>query len=156
MTCVQESGDGEGRALFEVEGEDLAHKDSLGLVYDKSLFVDRVAEGYGAARPLSLSSCGRNLVARPLSYHLSLAFRKAHEHIEGQPSDGVCRREVLCDRHKGSSRSSEPLRQFREVEQLPTQAIDFVDDHDVDLPGVDVGKEPLEGRPLDVCACEAS
>src|ERR1019366_6071611 len=58
---VEDSGVGQSGALLAVEREDLAYEDVFIVVYDKSLFLDRVAEGDGAARPHSLPPCGRNL-----------------------------------------------------------------------------------------------
>ena len=43
----------------------------------------------------------------------------------------------------------EQLDQLGEVHQCADQAVDLIDHHDVDLAGLDVGEEPLEGRALE-------
>src|ERR1019366_10011099 len=49
---------------------------------------------------------------------------------------------------------SEPLHQLREVEERAAQAVDLVDDYDVDLFLINFGQESLESWPFDVCAGE--
>src|SRR5450830_1335972 len=118
--------------------------------------MDRVAEGDRATGPLSLTPRGCNLVACSLADHLPLEFGEAHEHVESQPSHRVGGGEVLGDGYEGSSSLSEPLHELREVEERPAQAVDLVDDDDIDLPGVDFYQKSLKGRPLDVSAVEAA
>src|SRR5690606_36416199 len=50
----------------------------------------------------------------------------------------------------------EAREQLREVEERAAQAVDLVDDHDVDLARVDVGEQALERGALDVRAGEAA
>ena len=42
----------------------------------------------------------------------------------------------------------EHVDQLDEIRQAPAQPVELVGDDDVDQPGLDVGKEPLERRPL--------
>jgi hypothetical protein len=46
--------------------------------------------------------------------------------------------------------------QLREVEERPAQAVNFVDNDRVDLPGFNVGQQPLERRAVHVAAGEAA
>lgn len=50
----------------------------------------------------------------------------------------------------------EDLNELSEVGQGSRQAIDLVDDHDVDLASLDIGHELLEAGPVDIAACEAA
>ena len=50
----------------------------------------------------------------------------------------------------------EGLHEACEVEQGAAEAIDFVDDHAIDLAGLDVGQEALQGGPVHVAAGEAA
>ena len=155
-TLVQDSGDCQSRALLEVEVEDLADEDGFGLVYDEPLVLDRVAEGDRAARPLPLPPRRCDLVA-VLSPIISLSnSAKDMSMLRVSRPIGVGGREVLGDGHEGCSGPTEALHQLGEVEERAAQAVDLVDDYDVDLSRVDVGQEPLEGRPLDVCPGEAA
>ena len=43
-----------------------------------------------------------------------------------------------------------------EVEQRAAEAIDLVDDHAVDLPGLDVGEEAVEAGPVQSAAAAAA
>ena len=49
---------------------------------------------------------------------------------------------------EGDAVALEQFDEIEEVEHRTRQPIDFVDDDDVDFPGVDVGQEPLQGRAL--------
>ena len=51
---------------------------------------------------------------------------------------------------------SKSLDQLEEIQQRAGKPVDLVDDHDVDLAGLDVGQEPLEGRALQRAAGEAA
>jgi hypothetical protein len=62
----------------------------------------------------------------------------------------------LRDAHEGDAGLVEPVHHLREVEERSRQAIDLVDDHDVDALGVDIVEEALERRALDVGAREAA
>ena len=50
----------------------------------------------------------------------------------------------------------EQLDQFGEVRQRPGQPVDLVDDDDVDLPGLDVLQQSLQGWPIGIAAGEAA
>jgi hypothetical protein len=154
VRLVQEPGHRQRRSLLAIEGEDLADQNRLEVVHDEPLALDAVAEGHSPARPLSPASLGRDFVSGSLADHFPLELGEGHQHVQRQPSHRVGGREVLGYGHEGSSCRSEPLHQLGEVEERAAQAVDLVDDHDVDLPDLDVGEESLEGRPLDVCAGE--
>ncbi len=64
--------------------------------------------------------------------------------------------ELLRHTHKRDALAVEQLHEPREVHQRPAQAIDFVDHHAVDLPGLDIGHQALQRRALDVAAGEAA
>ena len=46
--------------------------------------------------------------------------------------------------------------QLGKIHERADQAIDLIDHHDVDLAGLDVGEEPLEGRALESAGGEAA
>ena len=50
----------------------------------------------------------------------------------------------------------EQLDQLGEVGQRAGQAVDLVDDHHINRPGLHVGQEPLQGRALHRSAREAA
>jgi len=68
----------------------------------------------------------------------------------------VRRREVLRDRHERHAGCAEALHHLGEVEERAAEAVDLVDDHDVDLAGVDVGEQALERGAVGVGAGEAA
>ena len=50
----------------------------------------------------------------------------------------------------------EHIDDFGEIGERPGQAVDLVDDDDLDLASFDIGEEPLQCRPLHGAAREAS
>ena len=63
---------------------------------------------------------------------------------------------MLCDRDERYAVLVEQLHHLREVEERTGQAIDLVDHNAVDPACCNVGKEPLQGRSLDVAARETA
>src|SRR3712207_3883818 len=55
---------------------------------------------------------------------------------------------LLGDGDKGRAVRIKPLGQLGEVSERAGEAVDLVDDHDVDLPALHVSEEPLQGGPL--------
>jgi hypothetical protein len=89
-------------------------------------------------------------------YALAGVIAEAHEHVEREPAHRVGRGEVLRDAHERDAGLVEPVHHLREVEERSREAIDLVDDHDVDALGIYVGEEALEGGTLDVGARETA
>ena len=92
-----------------------------------------VAERRHAADPKSLAFGGRDLVPDALGGDLALELGKRQQHIERQPSHRGGRVELLGDRYERYAVLVEQLDELGEVGQRAGQAIDLVDDNDVDL-----------------------
>ena len=57
---------------------------------------------------------------------------------------------------KVTSLRVEHVDQLGEVHQRAGEPVDLVDDHDIDQPGLDVGEQPLQRRPLQRAAGDAA
>ena len=62
---------------------------------------------------------------------------------------------MLRDRNERHGMFLERVDRFREVRQRASQAIDFVNDHAIDRPTLDVGHELFQCRAFEVCSREA-
>ena len=149
-------GEGPDRAAFEVKPEHGA--DRLGLLgYDDQLLVHGgVAERDRAADPQPLALGGRDLVADPLADDLPLELGKRQQHVEGQPTHAGGGIEGLRDRHERDGMLVEQLHQLGEIGQRAGQAVDLVDDDDVDLAVADIVQQPLQRRPVQGGAGQAA
>ena len=97
-----------------------------------------------------------NLVADALADDLALELREGQQDIERQPSHRRRRVERLGDGTKVTFWRVEHLDQLGEVDQRAAEAVDLVDDHDVDLAAFDVGQQPLQRGTLQGAAGEAA
>src|SRR5690606_20263081 len=147
-----------GGAEAQVELEHRPHL--LGLVgHDHqahALAVAEVAERGPRAEPLPALAGGAHLVAGAVGDHLALELREADDDVEGVPPHRVAGVEMLGGRDEAVVLLLEAREQLREVEERAAEAVDLVDDHDVDLARVDVGEQALERGALDVRAGEAA
>ena len=122
-------------ADFEVPAKQIA--DDLGLVFDnvEGAVLDPVAERNRPAHPDALPLRGRDLVADSLAGDLALELGEGQQHVEGQPPHAGGGVEGLGHRDERDAVRVEQLDQLGEVGKRPRQAVDLVDDDDVDLAG---------------------
>ena len=104
-----------------------------------------VAQGHWPAHPdpFALGRC--DLVSHPLSDHLPLELGEGQKDVEGQPAHAGGGVERLGDGDERHPMLVKELNQLGKVGQGPGQPVDLVDDHHVDLAGLDFGEEDLEG-----------
>ena len=139
---------GERRAGLGEAIEDPAHGRRLALDDHQPAVLDLVAERRPAAHPHALLAGRRELVADALADHLALELGEAEQDVERQPAHGGRGVELLGDADEGHVVALEHLDQLGEIRQRAAEAVDLVDHDDVDQPGLDVEKQPLERRPL--------
>ena len=143
-------------AKLEVAAEDGPDPLGLGLI-DGDLAVLRViAKRRHAADPKTLALGGRDLVPDALRGDLALELGERQQHIQRQPAHRGGGIELLGDGDERHIMLVEQLDQLGEVRQRPGQPVDLVDDDDVDLAGLNVLQQPLQGRAVDVAAGEAA
>jgi hypothetical protein len=101
--------------------------------------LSSLAQGNKATHPQALLlRCG-NLVADALAGHLPLELGKREKDVEGQSPHRRRGVELLGDGDEGHALPIEHLDDLCEIRQRAGQAVDLVDDYDVDQPGRDVG-----------------
>ena len=128
----------------------------LGLIDGDLAVLGVVAERRHAADPKALALGGGDLVPDALGGDLPLELGKRQQHVEGQPPHRGGRVELLGDGDERHVVLVEQLDQLGEVRQRAGQAVDLVDDDDVDLAGPDVLQQPLQGRAVGIAAREAA
>ena len=143
------------RAEVEVELEDGPHP--LGLVRHHDQLphrrVDVVAEHRPAAGPLPLPPGRRDLVPRPLADDLPLELGEGQQDVQTSRPMLVAVLNCWVTETNDTCFSSK-VRIIRAKSSRLRQPVDLVDDHAVDLAGLDVGHQASEGRPVDVAAGE--
>jgi len=97
-----------------------------------------------------------HLVVGAVGDHLAFELGKANDDVQRQAPHGVAGVELLRRRHEPDALGLEQGEQLREVEERAAQAVDLVDDHHVDLAGLDVREQALQRRSFDVAAGEAA
>jgi hypothetical protein len=70
------------------------------------------------------------------------------QHVEGQAAHRGRGIKLLRDRDEGDAFGIEELNHLGEVRQGPSQAVDLVNDHHVDLTRTNIRQQPLQGRTL--------
>ena len=128
----------------------------LGLVHDQLAVLDVVAERHEAAHPHALLPGGGKLVADALADDLALELREGEQDVERQPAHRGRGVERLRDADEGDVVAIEHLDQLGKIHQRAAEPIDLVDDHHVDAPGLDVGQQSLQRRPVQRCAGNAA
>ncbi len=141
---------------LEIAAEDGPDPLGLGFVDGDLAVPGVIAKRRHAADPETLALGGRNLVPDPLGGDLALELGKRQQHVEGQPPHRGGGVELLGDRDERDTVLVEQFDQLGKVGQRAGQAIDLVDDDDVDLAGSDIVQQPLQGRAVGVAAGEAA
>ncbi len=148
-----EQGD---RAELGVALED--HPDScrLNRIDNQLPFLDVVAKRHIAAHPHALGLRRGDLVANALAGDLALELGEGKQHVERQTPHRGRGVELLGYRDKRGAMGIQHIDDLGEVGERAGQAVDLVDDDDLDLAGLDIGEEPLQRRALHRSAREAS
>ena len=125
--------------------------------YNNKFLVDaRVAERNHAADPDALLLGGRDLVADALAGDLALELGERQQHVERQPPHAGGRVERLGHRDEGDAVGVEQLHELGEVGERSGQAIDLVDDDNVDLAAPGCRRAASAGRAVQDAAGEAA
>ncbi len=132
-------------AVLEIKPEDGAHGLGFCLVDDQRAVVGLVAERHEAAHPHALLLRGGDLVPDALAGDLALELGEGQQHVERQPAHRGGGVELLGDRDEGDAVGVEHLDDLGEVGERAGQAVDLVDHHRIDLAGVDIGEQALQG-----------
>src|SRR5437773_2661721 len=141
-------------AELAIKREDMAHGLGLSGIDDQRALARVIAQRHIAAHPHALLLRGGDLVADPFAGDLTLELRKGQQHIERQPPHRACGVELLGYRDERHTLGVEDLDQPGKIGERPGQAVDLVDDHDVDPASLDVGEQALQRWPLDVATRE--
>jgi tetratricopeptide (TPR) repeat protein len=141
---------GRDSAQCEIQKQvkDRANGSGLVFVDGEGAVLAVVADRHPASHPHTLLfGCG-DLVADPLPRDFALELRKRQKHIEGQAPHRRRGVELLGDRDKGDAGRIEDFDDFREIRQRPGKTIHLVDHDHVNQMGLDIGQQPLKGRPV--------
>src|SRR5690606_14375332 len=103
-----------------------------------------IAKWRAAAHPHALLFGRGNLVTDPLSGNLAFELGKGEQHIERQPSHAGGGIEGLRDAHKTDVMLLEQLDHTGKIRERAGQAIDLVDNHDIDASRGDIGEQLLK------------
>ena len=79
-------------------------------------------------------------------------WAKDKKHVEGQPAHRRGGIELLGDGDERDRSGVKGLDQFGEVGERAGEAVDLVDHDHVDLAGLDIGQQLLQGRAVEVAA----
>src|SRR6266567_8555321 len=134
-----------GHQAVEAAEPEIAAKDGanpLGLLlnHDDLAVLGGVSQWCDTADPETLALGGGDLVANALRGDFPLELGKRQQDIEGQPPHRVCRIELLGDRYERHPVAVEQLHELGEVRQRAGQAVDLVNDNDIDLARPDVSQ----------------
>ena len=144
------------RAERQIALEDETHGRGFGFVDDEFAIFDPIAERHHAADPDPLLLRGGDLVANALASDLALKLGEGEQHVQGQSTHAGRRIEGLRHRNKRDALGVEEFDQFGEVGERPCEAIDLIDDDDVELIHSDGVEQLLQGRTLETAAGEAA
>ena len=97
-----------------------------------------------------------DLVADALAGDLAFELGEGEQHIEGQTPHRGRGVELLRHRDKGDVMGVEDVDDLGEIGERAGEAIDLVDDNDLNLAGLNVRQQPLQGRALHRAAGEAA
>ena len=137
-------------------GEDPADMGRALVVDEQFPVLDAVAVGRHAAHPHALLTAGGDLVADALSCDLSLELGEAEQDVQRQPPHRRGRVERLCDRNEGHVIAVEHFDQFGEVGQRAAEAVDLVDNDNVDEPVLNIRHQLLQARAVQCPAGNAA
>src|SRR5262245_5149657 len=132
--------------------------DSFGLVrQDRDLSVlGLVAQGDHPADPKTLAFGGSDLVADALGGDLPLELGEREQDIKGKSPHRGRGIELLRDRDERYPMGIEQFDQLGKIGQRTGEAIDLVDDNDIDLLGSNVIEKLLQGRAIGGTSREAA
>ena len=145
---VQFGADRIHRAERQVALEDALHQRGFFRHRHKAAPLGAVADRNDPAHPHALGLGGGDLVADALGGDLALELGEGEQHVQRQPAHRRGGVEGLGDRDEADPGGIEGRHDPGEVGERPGQAVDLVDDHRIDLAGLDVGEQPGEGRAL--------
>ena len=140
------------RSQLQVKTKDGPNGLGLGLVDDQLLVLGIVAEWHGAAGPFALAPAGGDLVSYALGRQLPFELGKGEKDVQGQPAHGRGGVELLGDGDERDRFGVKGLNQLCEIGERAGKAIDLVDHDHIDLAGLDIGQQLLEGRAVEVTA----
>src|SRR5258706_6692377 len=116
---------------------------------DELAVADLIAERSPTPHAHTRFPGGGCLVEDALPNDLPLEVGEGHEHVERHPPHGALGIERLRDRHKGYGVILEGLHQLEKIQHRARKTIDFVNDHDIDAAGLNVGYETFKGRAVE-------
>ncbi len=114
--------------------------------------VHIVAQDGNPARPFAFPALGGDLVADAFADDLAFELGERQQYIQHQPAHRTGSIQLLRD---GNERHLVPVEDFHdagEIQQRPTQPVQFVNDNAIHFPGLDVFQQPLQRRPFHVAA----
>ena len=153
--AVEASGD----AVAGLGADEAVEQDEDGLgvgVRDELVVHEVVAEGDASAHEHAEPERGADLVPHAVAQHLAFELGEAHEDVHHHASGGVRGVELLGDGDEGAVVGLEDGVELGEVGEGARQAVDLVDDHDVDPAVLDVPEHLLKGGTVGVAAGEAA
>ena len=140
------------RLDFRKSGEDAPNGCGVLLLNDQLAVFDLVAQWRVAPHPQALAFAGGDLVADAFARDLALELGEGQQDVEHQPAHRRGGVELLGHRHERHLVPFEHLHQLGKVGQAARQAVDLVDDHDVNLVGNDVRHQAFQSRAFHVAA----
>ena len=150
--CLQQRD----RAKLGVAPEDHPDSRRLGFADDQLPFPDVVAERHIAAHPHALGLRRGDLVANALARDLALELGEREQHVERQTPHRGRGVELLRHGDERGVMGIQHIDDFGEIGERPGQAVDLVNDNDLNLASLDIGEQTLQGRALYRAAREAS
>ena len=106
----------------------------------KNMIADRIAEWRPSSGPAPGLPYQPLLVTNAVHHDLALELREGQKDIQDESSQAVGRIEILGDRDEGDVVALEEVHQSDEIEQRPRNAVQFVDDDDIDKTFLDVSE----------------
>ena len=140
------------RSELRITAEYMLHQFRFALIDHELALPGVIAKGRGAAHPQALLLGGGDLVADALTRDLALELGEGQQHVQHEATHRGRGVELLGDRDEGHAMRVEQLDQLGEVGERAGQAVDLVDDHDLDLAGADVHQEALQRRSVQCTA----
>ena len=140
------------RSQLQVKLENGPNGFGLGLVDDQLLVLGVVAERHGAAGPFALLARRRQPCPGPARMPAPARTGQRTAGLQGQPAHGCGGVELLGDGNERDRLGVKGLDQLCEIGERTGQAVDLVDHDHVDLAGLDIGEQLLEGRAVEVAA----
>ena len=126
------------------------------LVGDELVVLDVVAEGDASAHEEPDLERGVKLVPDAVAQHFTLELREATEDVHHHAAGCVGRVELLGDGDESDVVGLKEVVQFGEVGERAGEPVDLVDDDQIDLAGLDVRNQLVQGGAVDVAAGESS